>query len=97
MTDVADIVAFLASNDARWITGQLIDGGGGSGFDDLQRVGTRFAVATSAGYVPATAMAKWRRSDGDIATHDARKRQRLADEETSDRTRQPCGRHADDP
>ncbi len=31
VTDVADIVAFLASNDARWITGQLIDGGGGSG------------------------------------------------------------------
>jgi 3-oxoacyl-[acyl-carrier protein] reductase len=29
--DIADIVAFLASNDARWITGQLIDGGGGSG------------------------------------------------------------------
>ena len=31
VTDVADIVGFLASNDARWITGQLIDGGGGSG------------------------------------------------------------------
>lgn len=31
VTDIADIVAFLASNDARWITGQLIDGGGGSG------------------------------------------------------------------
>jgi 3-oxoacyl-[acyl-carrier protein] reductase len=30
VTDVADIVGFLASNDARWITGQLIDGGGGS-------------------------------------------------------------------
>jgi 3-oxoacyl-[acyl-carrier protein] reductase len=30
VSDVADIVAFLASNDARWITGQLIDGGGGS-------------------------------------------------------------------
>jgi 3-oxoacyl-[acyl-carrier protein] reductase len=30
VTDVADIVAFLASSDARWITGQLIDGGGGS-------------------------------------------------------------------
>jgi len=28
--DVADIVGFLASHDARWITGQLIDGGGGS-------------------------------------------------------------------
>jgi len=31
VTDIADIVAFLASHDARWITGQLIDGGGGSG------------------------------------------------------------------
>ena len=31
VTDIADIVGFLASNDARWITGQLIDGGGGSG------------------------------------------------------------------
>ena len=31
VTDIADIVAFLASNDARWMTGQLIDGGGGSG------------------------------------------------------------------
>ncbi len=31
VTDIADIVAFLASYDARWITGQLIDGGGGSG------------------------------------------------------------------
>jgi 3-oxoacyl-[acyl-carrier protein] reductase len=31
VTDIADVVAFLASNDARWITGQLIDGGGGSG------------------------------------------------------------------
>lgn len=30
VTDIADIVGFLASNDARWITGQLIDGGGGS-------------------------------------------------------------------
>jgi 3-oxoacyl-[acyl-carrier protein] reductase len=30
VTDIADIVAFLASGDARWITGQLIDGGGGS-------------------------------------------------------------------
>ena len=30
VTDIADIVAFLAGNDARWITGQLIDGGGGS-------------------------------------------------------------------
>ncbi|MCB1486517.1 MAG: SDR family oxidoreductase [Bauldia sp.] len=29
--DVADIVAFLAGHDARWLTGQLIDGGGGSG------------------------------------------------------------------
>ena len=28
--DIADIVGFLASQDARWITGQLIDGGGGS-------------------------------------------------------------------
>ncbi len=31
VTDIADIVGFLASHDARWITGQLIDGGGGSG------------------------------------------------------------------
>lgn len=31
VTEIADIVAFLASHDARWITGQLIDGGGGSG------------------------------------------------------------------
>jgi 3-oxoacyl-[acyl-carrier protein] reductase len=31
VTDIADIVGFLASSDARWITGQLIDGGGGSG------------------------------------------------------------------
>ncbi|MEU3739060.1 MULTISPECIES: SDR family oxidoreductase [unclassified Streptomyces] len=28
--DVADIVAFVASDDARWITGQLIDATGGS-------------------------------------------------------------------
>jgi NAD(P)-dependent dehydrogenase (short-subunit alcohol dehydrogenase family) len=31
VTDIADIVGFLASHDARWITGQLLDGGGGSG------------------------------------------------------------------
>jgi len=31
VSEIADIVAFLASHDARWITGQLIDGGGGSG------------------------------------------------------------------
>ncbi len=31
VTEIADIVAFLAGHDARWITGQLIDGGGGSG------------------------------------------------------------------
>ena len=31
VTDIADIVAFLASSDSRWVTGQLIDGGGGSG------------------------------------------------------------------
>jgi 3-oxoacyl-[acyl-carrier protein] reductase len=30
-SDIADIVGFLASHDARWMTGQLIDGGGGSG------------------------------------------------------------------
>lgn len=30
VTDIADIVGFLASGEARWITGQLIDGGGGS-------------------------------------------------------------------
>ncbi|MEU9351190.1 SDR family oxidoreductase [Streptomyces griseoloalbus] len=29
--DVADIVAFLASDDARWVTGQVIDATGGSG------------------------------------------------------------------
>lgn len=28
--DVADIAAFLASSDSRWITGQLIDASGGS-------------------------------------------------------------------
>jgi 3-oxoacyl-[acyl-carrier protein] reductase len=31
VSDIADIVGFLAGNDARWITGQLIDGCGGSG------------------------------------------------------------------
>lgn len=30
-SDVADIVAFVASDDARWITGQCIDASGGSG------------------------------------------------------------------
>ncbi|MFG1958951.1 SDR family oxidoreductase [Nonomuraea sp. NPDC049028] len=29
--DVADIVAFLASNDARWVTGRVIDATGGAG------------------------------------------------------------------
>ncbi|NKY87298.1 SDR family oxidoreductase [Nocardia veterana] len=29
--DIADIVAFLASDDARWITGQVIDATGGAG------------------------------------------------------------------
>lgn len=29
--DVADVVAFLASNDGRWVTGQNIDASGGSG------------------------------------------------------------------
>ncbi|MFD6726279.1 SDR family oxidoreductase, partial [Streptomyces sp. NPDC060131] len=29
--DVADVVAFLASDDARWVTGQNIDASGGSG------------------------------------------------------------------
>ncbi|MEU7763552.1 SDR family oxidoreductase [Nocardia sp. NPDC049190] len=29
--DVADIVAFLASDDARWVTGRVIDATGGSG------------------------------------------------------------------
>lgn len=29
--DVADVVAFLASDDARWITGALIDASGGTG------------------------------------------------------------------
>jgi NAD(P)-dependent dehydrogenase (short-subunit alcohol dehydrogenase family) len=28
--DVADIAAFLASSDSRWVTGQLIDASGGS-------------------------------------------------------------------
>jgi len=28
--DVADIVAFLASSDSRWVTGQLLDASGGS-------------------------------------------------------------------
>lgn len=28
--DIADVVAFLASDDARWITGQWIDASGGS-------------------------------------------------------------------
>jgi 3-oxoacyl-[acyl-carrier protein] reductase len=27
--DIADIVAFLASDDSRWITGQAIHAGGG--------------------------------------------------------------------
>jgi len=30
-TDIADIVAFLASTDSRWITGQSIDASGGTG------------------------------------------------------------------
>jgi NAD(P)-dependent dehydrogenase (short-subunit alcohol dehydrogenase family) len=29
--DIADVVAFLASDDARWVTGQNIDASGGSG------------------------------------------------------------------
>lgn len=28
--DIADIAAFLASQDSRWVTGQLIDASGGS-------------------------------------------------------------------
>jgi 3-oxoacyl-[acyl-carrier protein] reductase len=28
--DVADVTAFLASPDSRWVTGQLIDASGGS-------------------------------------------------------------------
>lgn len=28
--DIADIVAFLASADSRWVTGQMIDATGGS-------------------------------------------------------------------
>lgn len=28
--DIADVVAFLASDDSRWITGQLIDATGGA-------------------------------------------------------------------
>ena len=30
--DIADVVAFLASDDARWITGQFIDASGGLRF-----------------------------------------------------------------
>lgn len=30
VTDVADVIAFLASDDARWVTGQVIDATGGS-------------------------------------------------------------------
>jgi 3-oxoacyl-[acyl-carrier protein] reductase len=29
-SDIADVVAFLASPDARWVTGQIIDTSGGS-------------------------------------------------------------------
>nr|WP_275415422.1 SDR family oxidoreductase [Planobispora longispora] len=29
--DIADIVAFLASDDARWVTGRVIDATGGAG------------------------------------------------------------------
>ncbi|MBO1415771.1 SDR family oxidoreductase, partial [Streptomyces sp. FH025] len=29
--DIADIVAFLASDDARWITGRTVDATGGAG------------------------------------------------------------------
>ncbi|WP_420963830.1 SDR family oxidoreductase [Brucella sp. IR073] len=28
--DVADVIAFLASNEARWTTGQMIDATGGA-------------------------------------------------------------------
>jgi 3-oxoacyl-[acyl-carrier protein] reductase len=28
--DVADVIAFLASNDARWTTGQMVDATGGA-------------------------------------------------------------------
>jgi NAD(P)-dependent dehydrogenase (short-subunit alcohol dehydrogenase family) len=28
--DIADVAAFLASNDARWVTGQYIDATGGA-------------------------------------------------------------------
>jgi NAD(P)-dependent dehydrogenase (short-subunit alcohol dehydrogenase family) len=28
--DIADVVAFLASDDARWVTGDLIDATGGT-------------------------------------------------------------------
>ncbi len=28
--DIADVVAFVASDDARWVTGQCIDATGGS-------------------------------------------------------------------
>ncbi len=28
--DIADVVAFLASDDARWITGHLVDASGGT-------------------------------------------------------------------
>ncbi|MFG1960062.1 SDR family oxidoreductase [Nonomuraea sp. NPDC049028] len=40
--DVADVVALLASDDARWVTGQVVDASGGL------HLGARVALATSA-------------------------------------------------
>ena len=55
VTDIADIVAFLVSHDARWITGQLIDGGGGSGNLALCRRRAQFHdVGARAGVSPGT-------------------------------------------
>jgi 3-oxoacyl-[acyl-carrier protein] reductase len=29
-SDIADVVAFIASSDGRWVTGQMVDATGGS-------------------------------------------------------------------
>ncbi|MFI6848760.1 SDR family oxidoreductase [Kitasatospora sp. NBC_00085] len=41
--DVADIVAFLASDDSRWVTGQNLDASGGSNLGVLTRPGSGYA------------------------------------------------------
>jgi NAD(P)-dependent dehydrogenase (short-subunit alcohol dehydrogenase family) len=46
-SDVADVVAFLASDDARWVTGQLIDASGGT---FLGPTGLRRMMGASAGH-----------------------------------------------